>query len=109
MSWRESPSSTSRWDRATTRGRLCPARTATLASPVTGRPSGPVLRLNELVPGDFIYLTDTSGATWVYDVVRQWVVPPSDTAVLGATHRPELTLTTCNPRFEATTRSRRAG
>jgi sortase A len=64
----------------------------------------PFFRLNELVPGDFIYLTDTSGATWVYDVVRQWVVPPSDTAVLGATHRPELTLTTCNPRFEATTR-----
>ncbi len=64
----------------------------------------PFFRLNELVPGDFIYLTDTSGTTWVYGVVRQWVVPPSDTAVLDATHLPELTLTTCNPRFEATTR-----
>jgi sortase A len=64
----------------------------------------PFFRLNELVPGDFIYLTDTSGTTWVYDVIRQWVVPPSDTAVLDGTHLPELTLTTCNPRFEATTR-----
>jgi sortase A len=64
----------------------------------------PFFRLNELVPGDFIYLTDTSGTTWVYDVVRQWVVLPSDTAVLDASHLPELTLTTCNPRFEATTR-----
>ena len=45
----------------------------------------PFFRLNELVPGDLIYLTDTSGTTWVYDVVHQWVVPPSDTAVLDAT------------------------
>ncbi len=64
----------------------------------------PFFRLNELVPGDLIYLTDTSGTTWVYDVVHQWVVPPSDTAVLDVTSQPELTLTTCNPRFEATTR-----
>ena len=77
-----------------------------MGSPVTGRPSGPpFFRLNELVPGDFIYLTDTSGTTWVYDVIRQWVVPPSDTAVLDGTHLPELTLTTCNPRFEATARA----
>ncbi len=64
----------------------------------------PFFRLNALVRGDFIYLTDISGTTWVYDVVHQWVVPPSDTAVLDATHQPELTLTTCNPRFEATSR-----
>ena len=64
----------------------------------------PFFRLNELVPGDLIYLTDTEDRTWVYDVVQQWVVPPSDIAVLDATHKPVLTLTTCNPRFEATTR-----
>ena len=64
----------------------------------------PFFRLNELVRGDFIYLTDISGTTWVYDVVHDWVVPPSDTGVLAATNRPELTLTTCNPRFEATSR-----
>jgi sortase A len=64
----------------------------------------PFFRLNELVRGDYIYLTDTSGKTWVYSVVRQWVVAPSDVAVLDATRKPELTLTTCNPRFEATTR-----
>ena len=64
----------------------------------------PFFRLNEIVRGDYIYLTDISGTTWVYDVVRQWVVPPTGTGVLDASHRPELTLTTCNPRFEATTR-----
>lgn len=64
----------------------------------------PFFRLNELVPGDYIYLTDISGTTWVYDVVRGWVVPPTDVAVLDASHKPELTLTTCNPRFEATSR-----
>ncbi len=36
--------------------------------------------------------------------MRQWVVQPSDTAVLDTTRAPTLTLTTCNPRFEATSR-----
>ena len=64
----------------------------------------PFFRLNELVPGDLIYLTDTSDSTWVYRVTHQWVVPPSDVGVLGPTNGAELTLTTCNPRFEATSR-----
>ena len=64
----------------------------------------PFFRLNEVSRGDLVLLTDTSGTTWVYDVVRQWVVDPSDTAVLDATRAPMLTLTTCNPRFEATSR-----
>ena len=64
----------------------------------------PFFRLNEVAHGDLIMLTDTSGTTWVYDVVRQWVVGPSDTAVLDPTHTAILTLTTCNPRFEATSR-----
>ena len=64
----------------------------------------PFFRLNELVPGDLIYLTDTSGTTWVYNVRRQWVVPPTDVGVLDPARQPELTLTTCNPRFEATSR-----
>ena len=64
----------------------------------------PFFRLNEVAHGDLILLTDTSGTTWVYDVVRQWVVDPSDTAVLDPTHTATLTLTTCNPRFEATSR-----
>lgn len=64
----------------------------------------PFFRLNEVNRGDLVYLTDTSGTTWVYRVVRQLVVPPTDVAVLDATRDPELTLTTCNPRFEATSR-----
>lgn len=64
----------------------------------------PFFSLNEVAHGDLILLTDTSGTTWVYDVVRQWVVDPSDTAVLDPTHTAMLTLTTCNPRFEATSR-----
>jgi sortase A len=64
----------------------------------------PFFRLNEVHSGDLVYLTDTLGTTWVYKVVRQFVVAPSDVAVLDATSAPELTLTTCNPRFEATSR-----
>ncbi len=64
----------------------------------------PFFRLNEISRGDRILLTDTSGITWVYGVVHQWVVPPTDTGVLDPTHVAMLALTTCNPRFEATSR-----
>ncbi len=64
----------------------------------------PFFRLNEVSRGDLVLLTDTSGTTWVYSVERQWVVSPSDTAVLGPSRNAVLTLTTCNPRFEATSR-----
>jgi sortase A len=64
----------------------------------------PFFRLNELRKGDLVYLTDTTGTTWVYSVQRMWVVYPDDVAVLGPTQGAELTLTTCNPRFWATTR-----
>jgi sortase A len=64
----------------------------------------PFFRLNEVHSGDLVYLTDTLGTTWVYRVVSQFVVAPSDVAVLDPTPTPELTLTTCNPRFEATSR-----
>jgi LPXTG-site transpeptidase (sortase) family protein len=64
----------------------------------------PFFRLNELERGDLVYLTNTTGTTWVYSVARQWVVSPSDVGVLTPTRDAELTLTTCNPRFEATSR-----
>jgi LPXTG-site transpeptidase (sortase) family protein len=64
----------------------------------------PFFRLNEVSRGDLVLLTDTSGTTSVYSVVRQWVVSPSDTAVLDPSRTAILTLTTCNPRFEATSR-----
>jgi len=64
----------------------------------------PFFQLNELTAGDRIYLTDTTGTTWVYRVVRQWVVSPDDVAVLAPTRTAVLTLTTCNPRFSAISR-----
>lgn len=64
----------------------------------------PFFELNQLVRGDLVYLTDTGGNTWVYRVQHQWVVSPSDVAVVGPTSGADLTLTTCNPRFEATSR-----
>jgi len=64
----------------------------------------PFFRLNELKAGDLVYLTDMGGTTWVYSVQRLWVVAPSDVGVLAPTRGAELTLTTCNPRFWATTR-----
>jgi sortase A len=64
----------------------------------------PFYELNELATGDDIYLTDTAGRTFVYQVVHQEVVSPSDVAVLSPTSFAELTLTTCNPRYSATSR-----
>jgi len=64
----------------------------------------PFFRLNELKAGDLVYLTNIVGTTWVYTVADIWVVAPTDVAVLNRSRRAELTLTTCNPRFEATSR-----
>jgi sortase A len=64
----------------------------------------PFYNLNELQPGDLIYLTNTAGQTFTYQVTTQFVVPPSDGAVLNPTPTPSLTLTTCNPRYSATQR-----
>jgi sortase A len=64
----------------------------------------PFFRLNELRPGDYVYLTDTRGVTWAYKVKEQWVVAPTDVAVVSPTPDAELTLTTCTPRFWATSR-----
>ena len=65
----------------------------------------PFYRLNELGIGDDIYLTDTTGHTYRYQVDRApLVVDPSDVAVLDPTPTATLTLTTCNPRFSATSR-----
>jgi hypothetical protein len=58
-----------------------------------------------LSKGDPIYFTTISGAHYTYLVTSQQVVDPSDVAVLNNTPTvAELTLTTCNPRFEATNR-----
>jgi sortase A len=64
----------------------------------------PFYNLNELQPGDLIYLTDTAGQTYTYRVAKQFVVAPSDGSVLDPTPTATLTLTTCNPRYWATQR-----
>jgi len=63
----------------------------------------PFYDLNELQSGDLIYTTTAQGS-FVYQVARSQIVDPSDTAVLDASSTPELTLTTCNPRYWATQR-----
>ncbi len=64
----------------------------------------PFYSLNELRPGDDIFLTNLVGRTFTYRVVSQFVVSPGDAAVLNPTSSPSLTLTTCNPRFSAAQR-----
>lgn len=63
----------------------------------------PFYNLNEMAPGDPIYVTTTQGR-FQYDVVDTLVVAPTDVAVLKPTATPTLTLTTCNPRYSAATR-----
>jgi sortase A len=63
----------------------------------------PFYHLDQLVPGDEIAVTDRAGSRFVYRVVEQRIVAPSDGSVIGpdplGRGRPLLTLTTCHPRF----------
>jgi len=63
----------------------------------------PFYNLNELKVGDVIVLTTFQGI-FVYDTVRSQVVSPSDGTVLKNAFGAYLTLTTCNPRFSASSR-----
>jgi len=63
----------------------------------------PFYNLDELHPGDLIGITTVQGS-FTYRVTDSLVVNPSDTAVVANTTKPELTLTTCNPRFSASQR-----
>ncbi|HEX3426154.1 MAG TPA: class E sortase [Acidimicrobiales bacterium] len=64
----------------------------------------PFFNLNELSPGDKIYITNQTDQTFLYVVAQSEVVKPTDVAVIAPTSDNRLTLTTCNPRYEATTR-----
>lgn len=63
----------------------------------------PFAEIDALKPGDEIRLEDRDGKTWVYRVVEQRIVAPTDTSVIASdplgNGRPTLTLTTCHPRF----------
>ena len=63
----------------------------------------PFYNLDAVKVGDPIVLTTLQGI-FVYDATRSQVVSPSDTSVLDNVFADTLTLTTCNPRFSASTR-----
>jgi sortase A len=63
----------------------------------------PFYNLNQLQPGNLIYI-QTSQGLFEYQVSLTHAVSPSDTSVLASTPLPELTLTTCNPRYSDTQR-----
>lgn len=63
----------------------------------------PFYHLDQLAPGDQVFVTDRAGVRHTYRVVGQRIVSPAESSVLDAdplgTGRPLLTLTTCHPRF----------
>jgi sortase A len=64
----------------------------------------PFYNLNELSPGDSIYILTEQGF-FHYKVADTQVVAPTDVSVLATVaNRSTLTLTTCNPRYSAATR-----
>ncbi|MBW3661850.1 MAG: sortase [Actinobacteria bacterium] len=68
----------------------------------------PFYDLDQLQPGDEVHLVDRAGREWVYDVLEQRVIAPTELWVVGddplETGAPMLTLTTCNPRFSSSER-----
>ncbi len=63
----------------------------------------PFYNLDSVKSGDPIVLTTLQGV-FVYDAFKSIVVSPSDTNVINPVSANILTLTTCNPRFSASTR-----
>jgi sortase A len=63
----------------------------------------PFYNLDGVKVGDPIVLTTLQGI-FVYDTTKAWVVSPNDTTVIKNAFANILTLTTCNPRFSASTR-----
>ncbi|HXA72604.1 MAG TPA: class E sortase [Acidimicrobiales bacterium] len=63
----------------------------------------PFYNLDGVRVGDPIVLTTLQGI-FVYDTTKSFVVSPSDTSVIRNAFANLLTLTTCNPRFSASTR-----
>jgi sortase A len=65
----------------------------------------PFFELNRMAPGDPIYITDLANRTFKYVVsAPPQVVAPDNVSVLDNTPFAQLTLTTCNPRYSATSR-----
>jgi sortase A len=65
--------------------------------------AAPFYNLNELSPGNPVYVLTTQGL-FRYTVESQKTVQPSNVSVLNQTSDSQLTLTTCNPRYSASQR-----
>ncbi|HEX3334287.1 MAG TPA: class E sortase [Acidimicrobiales bacterium] len=63
----------------------------------------PFYNLDSVKKGDPIVVTTLQGI-FVYDAISSQVVSPNDTSVIDNTFANWITLTTCNPRFSASTR-----
>jgi sortase A len=63
----------------------------------------PFYNLDAVKIGDPIVVTTLQGI-FVYDTTRSWVVSPTDTSVIDNVYANLITLTTCNPRFSASSR-----
>lgn len=63
--------------------------------------SKPFWSLNELVPGDLVFLTDGTGFEVIYRVSESFIVEPSDMWISYETEQPELTMFACHPRGSA--------
>ena len=63
----------------------------------------PFYNLDSVKTGDKIVLTTLQGI-FVYEATTSFVVAPSDNRVIQNVFGDQLTLTTCNPRFSASTR-----
>jgi sortase A len=63
----------------------------------------PFYNLDGVKVGDPIVLTTLQGI-FVYDTTKSFVVSPNDTTVIKNAFSNMITLTTCNPRFSASTR-----
>jgi sortase A len=60
----------------------------------------PFFDLDQLAPGDEI-ITEALTGTYTYRVRQTLIVQPEDVWVVANTPDPQLTLTTCNPKFSA--------
>lgn len=64
----------------------------------------PFSNIDKLNPGDEIRVTNARSEQFVYRVVGQKIVPPTDVSVLGPTEQPSLTLVSCHPKLSAANR-----
>jgi sortase A len=64
----------------------------------------PFYRINELNPGDKIIITYPDHSKFTYEMYQQLIVKPTEVSVVDNTPDPQLTLTSCNPRYSAAQR-----